>query len=89
MDKFEKSRLTLARSKMVKSPYIAEALTVLECTLYSEYPAGDHELIIGKVEKAYVREEAIEGDTYNVSKAKILLYLGSGKYTTTLDKQIT
>ncbi len=89
VDKFKKSKLTLARSRIVKSPYIAEAVTALECTLYNDYPGGDHQLIIGKVEKAYVREEALEEDTYNIAKVKILLYLGNGKYTTTLDKQVT
>ncbi len=89
MDKFKNSRLTLIKSKTVKSPHIAEAVTALECSLYSEYPAGDHALVIGKVEKAYVREGTLEGDIYNPSKVKILLYLGGGKYTTTLDKMIT
>ncbi|MEM2216290.1 MAG: flavin reductase family protein [Nitrososphaerota archaeon] len=89
VDKFEKSKLTLVKSRIVKSPHIAEAVTALECSLYDEYPAGDHALVLGKVEKAYVREEAIEDDTYNLSKVKILLYLGGGKYTTTLDHSIT
>lgn len=89
VDKFEKSKLTLSKSKTIRSPYITEAVTVLECSLYDEYPAGDHALILGKVEKAYVREETIEDDVYNLSKVRILLYLGGGKYTTTLNHPIT
>lgn len=89
LDKFKKSKLTLAKSKTIKSPYIAESVTALECSLYGEYPAGDHALVLGRVEKAYVREQALEDDVYDISKVRILLYLGGGRYTTTLDHPIT
>ncbi|MEN2975358.1 MAG: flavin reductase family protein [Candidatus Caldarchaeales archaeon] len=89
IEKFKESKLTLAKSKIVKSPYIAEALTALECTLFGDYSVGDHRLVIGRVEKAYVRQGVVEDDIYNLSKARILLYLGEGKYTTTVDRTLT
>lgn len=89
VDKFKNSKLTLSNSKTIKSPYVREAVTALECSLHSEYPAGDHALIIGKVEKAYVREGVLDGDVYDLSKVRILLYLGGGKYTTPLNKPVT
>ncbi|MCS7125744.1 MAG: flavin reductase family protein [Aigarchaeota archaeon] len=89
VDKFKKSKLTLVKSNVVKSPHIAEALTAIECTLYNEYSAGDHQLIIGRVEKVYVREGVLEEDVYDISKAKVLLYLGGGSYTTTIDRTLT
>jgi len=86
VDKFSKSRLTLSKSKFVKSPYISEAVTILECSLYADYPAGDHQLIIGKVERLLVKKDAASDNIYNLKKIKLLLYLGEGKYTVTSEE---
>lgn len=80
-DKFSKSRLTLGKSAAVKSPHILESVAVLECSLYREVEAGDHVIVIGKVEKAWVKKGSRIGNTYDPGKARILLHLGGERYT--------
>jgi flavin reductase (DIM6/NTAB) family NADH-FMN oxidoreductase RutF len=82
VDKFARVGLTLKESKTVRSPYIGEALACMECTLYQEYEAGDHMLILGKVNRALVGRGLFK-NTYDPKSVKVLLHLGGELYTTT------
>lgn len=87
VDKFAKVKLTLRESKTVKSPYVEEALACIECTLYQEYEAGDHMLILGKVNRASVRRGLFK-NTYDPKSVKVLLHLGGELYTTTSSEMV-
>lgn len=81
-DKFARSGVGFAQSTRVRAPYLIDALGVLECRVVKEFRAGDHILVIGRVENAYVREGAFREDTYDVEAVKPLLHLGGDNYTT-------
>jgi len=89
IDKFAESKLTTERSSRVKSPYIKEALAVLECNLYREIKLGDHILIVGEVLEAYVKQGAMKRGTYDPKVAKVLMHLGGVGYITISDEIIT
>jgi len=86
VDKFKERKLTLLESKKVKTPHLAEALAVLECSLYKEVEAGDHTIFIGLVEEAYVKPGLMKDSRYDPRKAKILMHLGDDYYTTISDE---
>jgi len=53
VDKFEVARIEPARARSIVAPVTTSAPLVLECGLATEYPAGDHVIVIGEIVKAY------------------------------------
>jgi len=83
-DKLRECGLTLRPSRRVKAPHVLEALAVLECSVYKEVEAGDHQFIMGRILDAYVKP-GMFGEVYNPRRAKMLMHLGSSSYTTIID----
>lgn len=81
VDKVKAAGLSLMPSLKVTPPCLADAAACLECKLWGATPAGDHELLIGEVVAARARE-GLFGETYDVSRARLLLHLGGNRYTT-------
>ncbi|MCI4435755.1 MAG: flavin reductase family protein [Ignisphaera sp.] len=77
-DKISYAGLTKARGKKVSCPIIAESLAVAECTLVNDIEAGDHNLVLGRVLTAYIREgiKLLDPNTYTIA-----LHIGRNRYT--------
>lgn len=83
-DKVLKSGLTKVAGRVVKAPVFKEASGVLECKLYKDIEAGDHNLVVGEVVVAYAKGELWPEP--NVREYKAILQVAGTDYTTTLDK---
>lgn len=82
VDKFERTKLTREKAKFISAPLIKECIANIECKVENIYPAGDHNLIIGKVLRAVVEAKLFE-DHLNVSleEAKTIHHLGGSLFT--------
>ena len=63
VDEFALTRLTAARSALVKAPRVAEAPINMECTLVQIVPVGRANLILGQVVQWHVREDIYDAAT--------------------------
>ncbi len=81
VDKFEKTKLTPLNAKFISAPLIKECIANIECKVEKIYPAGDHNLIIGRVLRAIV-EESLFGDFLKVDldEAKTVHHLGKSLF---------
>ncbi len=61
-DKLAYAGLTKARPRRGSAPVILESMAVLECELYTSIWAGDHDLVVGRVLEAYVKQGVRVGD---------------------------
>ncbi|NHD19344.1 MULTISPECIES: flavin reductase family protein [unclassified Actinopolyspora] len=52
-DKFADKRMHGTREG---APTVADALAVLDCSVYARHPAGDHTILLGEVQQAQVRD---------------------------------
>ncbi len=82
-DKIDRSGLSKEYGRIVKAPVFKEAVGVLECKLYKDVEAGDHNVIIGEVLKAYAKE-SLKAEP-DIKKYKVMLQIAGLKYTTSLD----
>ncbi len=82
VDKVKSAGIRLFDAKEISAPCIEGALSCIECSVWAQYPAGDHVLVVGRVRVARVLEDAWDGATYILGKAKPLLHLGDDKYST-------
>lgn len=78
VSEIEESALTEKPSAQVKAPAIEEAIGFFECQLEWEKVVGDHVLIVGKVLRAFVKDEFVKEGRPNIIDAKPLMHV-SGK----------
>jgi flavin reductase (DIM6/NTAB) family NADH-FMN oxidoreductase RutF len=57
IDKFEETKIEIAKAKFVKSPLIENATINFECKLEKEVDSGDHIIFIGKVLASYINKD--------------------------------
>ncbi|CUS76329.1 NADH-FMN oxidoreductase RutF, flavin reductase (DIM6/NTAB) family [Candidatus Kryptonium thompsonii] len=82
VDKFERTKLTREKAKFISAPLIKECIANIECKVESIYPAGDHNLIIGKVLRAIVEEKLFDDHLkVNLEEAKTIHHLGGSLFT--------
>jgi len=80
VSEIEESGLTERKSKKVKAPSIEECAGWLECQLEFEKEAGDHVLVVGRVVHAECRDEFMEGQEFNVSRAKPVMHVRGKRF---------
>lgn len=85
-DKFKETELTSFPAKRVKPPIIKECVAHLECKLHSQFTAGDHTLIVGRIVEAYADKNTFT-NKYNLEKAKMIFHLGGDDFAT-LDPEV-
>ncbi|MEZ0345762.1 MAG: flavin reductase family protein [Infirmifilum sp.] len=79
-DKVQRAGIKLIQAETVSAPCIDGALACIECRVWSQYPAGDHVLVVGQVLKALVLQEVWGNNTYILEKAKPLFHVGGDSY---------
>ncbi|QOJ79200.1 flavin reductase family protein [Infirmifilum lucidum] len=82
VDKARSAGIGLFDAKELSVPCVEGALSCIECSVWAQYPAGDHVLVVGRVRVARVLEDVWDGTTYILDRAKPLLHLGGDKYST-------
>lgn len=80
INEIEKAGLTQMDCKEIKPPYIPECIAYLECKVQKTMECGDHQLVIGEVVKASVREDAIKDGLLDVKNIKPILHLGGKEF---------
>ncbi len=58
--KIEKAKLKTKPSELVRPPRLADCPVNIECMVENARKAGDHVIVIGKVVKIHVKEDAID-----------------------------
>jgi flavin reductase (DIM6/NTAB) family NADH-FMN oxidoreductase RutF len=76
VNEIEKAGLTQKESVKVSPPFIEECIAHLECKVEKTLKCGDHNLIIGKIVKVGVREDALKDGLLDVERIKPILHLG-------------
>lgn len=74
VSEIKEAGLTESKAKKVKSPRIAECFGWLECKFVTEYTVGDHQLIIGEILIAEIKDDFYK-EIFLVMEAKPLLHL--------------
>ncbi len=74
VSEIKEAGLTELKAKKVKSPRIAECFGWLECKFSAEYTTGDHQLIVGEILIAEIKDEFYK-EIFLVMEAKPLLHL--------------
>lgn len=78
-DKIVKAKLTYTKGRRLGVPIILESLVVAECTLWKDIEAGDHNVVIGKIEDIYAKPD------YELFRSDLIteipLHVGRNKYT--------
>lgn len=82
VDKLASTKLGLLQPVAGSTPCLEDALACIECSLWAQYPCGDHFLIVGRVKSARVRRDAWTGSLYDLKSAEPLLHLGESEYAT-------
>ena len=80
VSEIKKSNLTEEKSTKVKSPGIKECIARFECKLFDKYLTGDHQLIIGRVLQAEVKDEYFPGKKYLIAQANPLMHIGGPEF---------
>lgn len=79
-DEFLLAGLAEKPSTLIRTPGIAGCYAWMECTLHKEYEEPDHVLIVGKVLRLEVSDDALTPDgTLDVEKARPLMMIGGKK----------
>ena len=86
VDKFATANLTPVPAQVVNAPAVAEALAHVECTVEAEYPAGDHVLVVGRVQAVSAKEGILAKGRRDLIAAPPLFHMGGHRFTTTSGK---
>ena len=80
VDEFELAGLDEKPSETIRAPGIVGSYAWMECELFKEYIESDYVLVMGKVLRLEVADEALtsEGD-FDIRKARPLMMTGSKK----------
>lgn len=73
-DKLSEVGLAHGPGSRAKVPVLRDAVATIECTLRSSRRAGDHLILIGKVEAAYASDAF--SDSWDYSRYRPILYTG-------------
>ncbi|MBM4241746.1 MAG: flavin reductase family protein [Euryarchaeota archaeon] len=76
VNEIEEAGLTQISSKEVSPPKIQECVAHLECRVEWIQEAGDHDVIVGKVVHADIKENIMKNGLLDVGKVKPVLHLG-------------
>jgi len=87
-DKFEKFRIKKFKGKEIKAPLIADSVSALECKVVDVVRTGDHDLFVGEIVHAWVREDVFIDDILDPSKVSQSYYMGKGKFIALDPKRI-
>jgi len=79
-NKLKRIGLTTINGRKLNVPIIEECIAFLECKLWENIVAGDHNLIIGKIIDAYVRDNIFDV-RYDISKISLIYHCGGNIYT--------
>lgn len=83
VDKFTAFNIAYSAAKAVRAPVITGAYCTYECKLAGIYPAGDHDIVIGRVLGVHLDEDAFQDDgVLNLKKTDIEVYMGAYTYAT-------
>lgn len=90
VDKFKEVKLLKRPARKVSAPLIDGCTSYLECRVWKDLEAGDHNLILAKVLEAYTtREDTLDRNgCYNVEKVKPVLHLGGDIFVTTREERV-
>ncbi len=89
IDKFSKYGLRIKKPKRINAPLIEQSISALECIVVRDVETGDHIFFVGKVVAAWVDKEVFKDRIFDVSKAKHVLYLGEGFFTTNSENMVS
>ena len=81
VDKFKATGLTRLKARFIKAPLIKECIANIECKVMNIYPAGDHELFVGKVLRVVVDRGVFDGRLMvENSRCRTLHHLGGSVF---------
>ncbi|WP_321421882.1 flavin reductase family protein [uncultured Methanobacterium sp.] len=76
VSEIEKAELTEMNSLEVTPPWIKECVAHMECNVEFTRECGDHQLVVGRVLKVGVREDALKEGLLDVESVNPILHLG-------------
>ena len=79
-NKLERAGLTIVKGRKLNVPIIKECIAFLECKLWKDVPAGDHNLIIGEIVDAYTKGKIFDV-RYDIKKIDLIYHVGGNVYT--------
>lgn len=85
-DKFSYCGLNKVMGRKLSIPVVKEALGVIECRVSQSIIAGDHEVFIGDVEVAYVKDKYITH--WDPVRYHPILYISEGHFITVDNNKI-
>ena len=80
VSEIEEAGLTVRQSKQVKSPSIEECVGWIECKLEFEKEAGDHIIVVGRVLHAECKDEFMEQERFNISRARPVMHIKGRRF---------
>lgn len=86
VNKFKETGLTPVLCQEIQGNYIDECIANIECSLYNIHDAGDHKIVVGKVEAAHTESGFLtKENVIDLDRTKLIQHLG-GKHFATLCK---
>lgn len=80
LDKARALELDFREPHRIGTPVLLRAYAAYECLLEKVVPAGDHDLIIGRIAATHWQQDAFENGRPIWSKSRPALYLGSNTF---------